>query len=211
MSTGSLESKSYVCGYCGNPLASNEGYYARYVSGAAVTTPNASQIYVCHYCKNPTYFEAGGAQVPGSAFGGIVAHVPEEVASLYEEARDCMKVSAHTAAVMCCRKLMMNIAVARGAETNKSFAYYVDYLSANSYLPPGGKEWVDLIRTKGNEANHEIALMGREDAEELITFSEMLLKFVYEYPAMMKARADKAKGQSSAQPGGVGNTGRRAD
>jgi len=42
---------------------------------------------------------------------------------------------------------------------------------------------VDHIRTKGNEANHEIRLMGRQDAEELVTFVEMLLKFIYEFPS----------------------------
>jgi hypothetical protein len=42
---------------------------------------------------------------------------------------------------------------------------------------------VDHIRKKGNEANHEIALMTRVDAEELLSFSEMLLKFIYEFPS----------------------------
>jgi hypothetical protein len=42
---------------------------------------------------------------------------------------------------------------------------------------------VDHIRKKGNEATHEIALMGQADAEELIGFTEMLLKFIYEFPA----------------------------
>jgi hypothetical protein len=42
---------------------------------------------------------------------------------------------------------------------------------------------VDHIRKKGNEANHEIAIMSRTDAEELISFIEMLLKFMYEFPA----------------------------
>lgn len=36
---------------------------------------------------------------------------------------------------------------------------------------------------KGNEATHEIVLMKKEDALDLIAFSEMLLKFIYEFPA----------------------------
>ena len=50
-------------------------------------------------------------------------------------------------------------------------------------VPPNGKVWVDHIRNKGNEATHEIRLMAPEDAAELISFSEMLLKFVFEFPA----------------------------
>jgi hypothetical protein len=32
-------------------------------------------------------------------------------------------------------------------------------------------------------SNHEIDLKSSEDAEELISFVEMLLKFIYEFPA----------------------------
>ena len=39
-----------------------------------------------------------------------------EVKALYEEARDCIKVNAYTATILCCRKLLMNIAVVQGAE-----------------------------------------------------------------------------------------------
>ena len=42
--------------------------------------------------------------------------------------------------------------------------------------------WVDHIRKKGNEANHEITLMTDKDAKDLIVFLEMLLKFIYELP-----------------------------
>ena len=42
---------------------------------------------------------------------------------------------------------------------------------------------MDHIRKKGNEANHEIKLMTAEDATELISFSEMLMKFIYEFPS----------------------------
>ena len=50
------------------------------------------------------------------------------------------------------------------------------------FVPPNGRIWIDHIRNKGNEANHEIKLMVKQDAEELILFSEMLLKFIYEFP-----------------------------
>ena len=40
----------------------------------------------------------------------------KKVKALYEEARDCIKVNAYTATILCCRKLLMNIAVVQGAE-----------------------------------------------------------------------------------------------
>ena len=77
----------------------------------------------------------------------------------------------------------MHIAVENEAAKGKSFLHYVKYLSDKGYVPPNGKGWVDLIRKKGNEANHEINLMSKDDAEQLISFLEMLLKFIYEFPA----------------------------
>lgn len=196
--SSNLPSRRYICGYCDSPLASQFGYYAFPVNdqGQTITNRSSGRIYICHYCDGPTYFDEDGKQTPGSAFGGQVRNIPkEEVESLFNEARNCMKVNAYTAAAMCCRKLLMNVAVDQDAGENKTFAYYVDYLADQGYLPPNGKKWAGHIKDKGNEANHEIPLIGSEDAKELIEFSEMMLKFVYEYPARIEDRVQKADSQ----------------
>lgn len=108
---------------------------------------------------------------------------------MYAEARFCVTVNSFTSAVLTCRKLLMHIAVEKGARPGKKFIEYVEYLAEKRYVPPDGKGWVDHIRTKSNEANHEINIMSVEDAKDLITFSEMLLKFVYEFPAKVKPPA----------------------
>lgn len=79
----------------------------------------------------------------------------------------------------------MHVGVQEGAEIDRSFLYYVDYLAKSGFVPPKGRGWVDYIRTRGNEANHEIAIMAEEDSRALITFVEMLLRFVYEFPGMV--------------------------
>jgi len=81
--------------------------------------------------------------------------------------------------------MLMNIAVEEGDKEGKNFVSYVEYLSEKGFIPPNGKKWVDYIRTKGNEANHEIALMSEEDAHLLLTFVKMLMKFIYEFPGML--------------------------
>jgi len=78
--------------------------------------------------------------------------------------------------------MLMNIAVHQGAKEGLKFIEYVEYLAANGFIPPNGKVWVDHIRRKGNEATHEISLMTEPDAETLVAFTEMLLKFIYEFP-----------------------------
>ena len=101
---------------------------------------------------------------------------------LYQEVRNASSVGAYTASTLACRKLLMNVAVALGAALNQSFVAYVDFLVEQGHVTPSSRTWVDKIRSKGNEATHEIALMTRVDATELIDFTEMLLKLVYEYP-----------------------------
>jgi hypothetical protein len=185
---GSVERTSYTCGYCGHGVANDKGYFLR--SNGSV------RIIICPFCEGPTHFDKDGAQFPGVAYGSEVSDVPSSVNSLYDEARNAMSVNAYTAAVMACRKVLMNVAVDQSADENKPFAWYVDWLAENGFLPPKSREsWVDRIRDKGNEANHEIKLMSRTEAEEIVSFTEMLLRFVYEFPA----KAGEAPPSATAQ------------
>jgi len=177
-----LGSKDYKCGYCDKLVASKEGYFI--ISGTDQHGHSIpSYIYICPGCNMPSFFHYNGHQMPSVKEGVTVSNIPSpDINSIYEEARNCMSVEAYTAAVLCCRKLLMHIAVEKGASPGKSFLDYIEYLSAKGYIPPDGKSWVDHIRTKGNDANHEIIIMNRDDATNLIIFSEMLLKFIYEFP-----------------------------
>lgn len=97
-----------------------------------------------------------------------------------------MSVSAHTATALLCRKLLMYVAVEKGAEEGKSFQYYVTYLADNHYVPPDGRAWVDHIRVRGNDATHQITIIAREDAEQLVIFTAMLLRQIYEFAGRLK-------------------------
>jgi len=123
--------------------------------------------------------------IPGAAAGNQVKHTPKDIDSLYAEARDCHANSAYTACVLLCRKILMNIAVSEGAKEGLRFIEYVDHLATKGFVPPNGRHWVDHIRKKGNEANHEITIMVNKDSQELLVFIEMLLKFIYEFPNLV--------------------------
>ncbi|MGA2330388.1 MAG: DUF4145 domain-containing protein [Syntrophales bacterium] len=179
---------AYQCGYCNRTLASAKGWMGRWITNRNVL----GYIVICHHCSGPTFVDHEGRQWPGVVFGNPVGDIPEKtVAELYEEARKASGVGAYTAAVLCCRKLLMHIAVAKKAKEGLSFVNYVDYLSDNHYISPEAKEWVEHIRKKGNEANHEITIMGKDDAEDLLTFCEMLLKTIFEFPAVIKRKVGK--------------------
>ena len=175
----------YKCGYCEREIASNIGWNSDKISSGS-----DMKIRICPNCSQPTYFDFDGNQIPSTIFGNKVEHLPSPVEKLYNEARACTQVNAYTSSILACRKLLMNIAVSKGAKKGLSFQEYVNYLDSKRYTPPDSKEWVDHIRKKGNEATHEIALKTEDDAIELINFVEMLLKFIYEFPSKMKIKKE---------------------
>lgn len=179
-----IYNSKFICGYCGEKVASDRGYKIGHTQNGLGS--QIGGVYICPSCKGPNFKSPDGNWFPGQAFGRSVKSVPSELNELYEEARRCLKENCFTASVLLCRKMLMNIAVTQGADEGKKFIEYVNFLSEKGFIPPNGKQWVDHIRKKGNEATHEIAVMVDTDAKDLIVFTEMLLMFLYEFPAMVK-------------------------
>ena len=178
-----LQNCLFVCGFCNTKVSSVKGYtLGQHGDGSGV---QIGAVYLCPNCGGPSFFAPDKRQFPSPALGGPVQHVPGDLNALYEEARRCTSQNCYTAAVLLCRKILMNVAVEQGASEGLKFIEYVSFLSDKGYVPPNGKHWVDHIRKKGNEATHEIALMSDADAKELLGFIEMLLRFIYEFPKMI--------------------------
>ena len=181
-----LPNVAFVCGYCDTNVSSIRGYkLGEHADGSG---GQVGALYVCPNCGGPVFFAPDDQRFPSPALGNAVQHVPDDLNELYEEARRCTGERCYTGAVLLCRKMLMNIAVEKGAEEGLKFIEYVTYLSETGYIPPNGKQWVDHIRKKGNEATHEISVMKEDDAKDLIVFIEMLLRFIYEFPSMVPAQ-----------------------
>ena len=181
--------ESYRCGYCGNDVASEVGLENN--------THNAF-IRVCPQCNVPTFFSATGLQIPGPKPGGTLYKLPELIGALYEEARSSRSANAFTGTVMLCRKLLMHIATQKGAEKDKGFAYYVDWLIKERYAPRGAEEWVTYIKDRSNEANHEIVQMNKEDADGLLNLTEQLLRNVYELPGLVPPKEPASQSETGS-------------
>jgi len=85
---------------------------------------------------------------------------------------------------MACRKVLMNVAVDRGADGNLRFVEYVDWFETNHYIPPHGREWIERIKDIGNEAHHDIPDIDHERARETLRFTEWMLHYIYEMPGL---------------------------
>lgn len=177
-----LPPKNYKCGCCNHPISSEKGFKGHVPGQSSII----HYIYICYNCSAPTMFY-DGKQLPGSKLGIQINHIKDvEIEKLYDEADSCYSVGSYTASIMCCRKLLMSIAVANGAAEKKNFITYVNYLNKEGYIPPNGRAWVDSIRKLGNEANHEIKLRTEAEASLMIKFIEMLLRFIYEMPGLLE-------------------------
>ena len=172
-----IKEKSYICFYCDKSVGADRGYAWEHPSGLR------QYIYICPNCSCPTFIDTRKTQYPSPSFGDNVQSLPEHVEKAYKEAREAFSANAYTASALMCRKILMNVAVSKGAPENKRFIEYVEWLQSQNFIPPGSADWIDVIRQKGNEATHEIPAISQEDAEELIAFCELLLKFIFEFPA----------------------------
>ena len=175
--------RAFKCGHCGESLASEKGYTGQ----DNLHQKSYAWIYICHKCQRPTFFDYDSTQVPGPVIGNPVKFIPDkDVEDLFNEAKACFSISAFTSSVMCSKKLIMNIAVSEGAQEGQSFVEYVNFLYNNNYIPPKGREWVNSMRKLGDSANHKIYFKTQDEARRILNFVEMLLRFIYELPGIMK-------------------------
>jgi hypothetical protein len=186
-----------VCGYCGVTTAPSRGYFTDNDGGFT------AYVCICSDCNRPTYLlkYTGNnyEKTPMEMMGNNVDSLPNDVEELYGEARRATGVGAFTSAVLTCRKILMHISVSQGADEGLHFIEYVDFLSDNNFIPPNGKGWVDHIRKKSNEANHEINVMQEDEAMLLIQFTEMLLKFLYEFPQLLAVDEEPDEGEETEE------------
>ena|SRR3989304_10448655 len=167
---------TFTCGHCdtlisGAVLAS----YTYEMYGIS----NTINWLICPNCLNGSV-QSKGILFPSPAFGPSLQGLPKEIKEAYDESRRCMQANAFTAAELICRKILMHVAVEKGATEGDSFGSYLSFLENKGYVTPPMKKWVDLIRQHGNKATHKLESPSRERAESTVMFTAELLRLVYE-------------------------------
>lgn len=140
----------------------------------------------CQNCDDGSVLALDGNVYPGVPFGLDIEGLSDIVREAYEEARKCMSVNALTFCESMCRKILMNVAVEKGAKVGKSFTDYLSDLETYGYVTPPMKNWVDLIRKHGNKAAHRIDPLDRKCAESTLMFTAELLRLTYEMEHLAK-------------------------
>lgn len=164
----------FVCGHCGTQVS---GVVVAYISNGA---GGAIRWLQCPTCLDGSVLSADGSVHPGVMFGPEIDGLPPEVREAYGEARRCLAANAFTAAEGMCRKILMHVAVDKGAKEGKTFASYIDALATGGYITPPMRDWVTLIKNHGNEAHHLLEPPSQRRAEGTLLFTAQLLRSVYE-------------------------------
>jgi ribosomal protein S27AE len=135
---------------------------------------------LCPNCGDASIITKKKEQFPAPIPGPELQGLPPDIATAYNEARKCLGISALSACSMMCRKILMHVAIEKGAQTNQRFEQYVDYLQGQGFISPTMKPWVDSIRRLGNEGAHDLEAPTMLAAESALIFAGELLRVVYE-------------------------------
>ncbi|GAA2410942.1 hypothetical protein GCM10010404_81070 [Nonomuraea africana] len=137
--------------------------------------------------------------VPGSQLQGL----PKAVADAYSEARQAAGANCYTSCELMCRKILMYVAVDKGEPAGKPFVQYLTALENLGYITPPMKKWVDMIRQHGNHATHELPTPDRSRAEMTLSFTEQLLRMVYEMEYLANSFTAPAASAPVSGQGGI--------
>lgn len=183
-----VKSNQFICWNCNHKIASENAYWSSYGYDKKVQ----SLIFICPNCNAPIIIDDERKQVLLPLPGKEIKKLPKNIKNVYDEVRKCMQSNSFTGAVMLMRKIIMNIAVHEGADKNKSFAEYIDYLCDNGIVHKKSKNKADSVRELGNNANHEIENRTQEEAQNCFEFIELLLMANYEFADVEEENGNKS-------------------
>ena len=176
---------SYTCGYCNTRVSG-------FVVSAYDTSVGHVKWVLCTNCGYGSVVNEGSLY-PETLFGPIIEGLPPNIEKVYQEAKSCMSVSAYTACELLCRKILMHIAVEKGAKEGETFSEYLSIIGKKGYITPPMGKWVGLIRQHGNKATHLLEPPDRTRAESTIMFTAELLRLIYEMEQMANQYTPKPK------------------
>ncbi|NMM31415.1 MAG: DUF4145 domain-containing protein [Cellulomonas sp.] len=160
----------FTCGICGTAI-----------NGAVIATARDLPVkwIRCVKCQFGSVVN-GSVQSPAPERGESVDGLPDGIGAVYGEARRCLGVAAYSAVDLLCRKLLMHVAMDKGAARSLTFGQYLDHLQQIGYITPPLMPWVDHIRKRGNLATHELPTPSEDEAEDTLAFTAQMLRLVYE-------------------------------
>lgn len=113
--------------------------------------------------------------------------VPKPIRDTYDEAQRCLTVSSYTGAALLARRVVEGICAHLNAQ-GRTLHDKLQFLKDDGVLDERLHQWSSLVKDIGNEGAHDTSdLVTREDAEEVLSFVEALLDYLYVYRMRFEA------------------------
>lgn len=174
---------------------------------------NSYSITICTSCQQPFLFRQQLQGVPGefevqgdperlfpkdghTDFGQL----PDFLSHSIAQARTCLNTGCYDACALMCRRTLEALCAAAGV-TGRTLAAKLENLRAEGKIDSNLLTWANGVRHVGNSAAHEVqSVTGREDAQDILEFTEALLIYVYRLAEQFRSFQSRRAGKSEAAP-----------
>lgn len=138
---------------------------------------------------------------PGKMPPSMPAFTPPPLDKYFKQAVDSLRSDSPDAAGAMCRKVVDVSTQKLLGEDAKKFGTIqkrIDELAARSLLTIDLQEWAHVVRLEGNDASHDEDPYTSEEADELLSFVDLYLTYVYTMPGKLKLRRETAAQEKAA-------------
>lgn len=151
---------------------------------------------------NPNTVGFGVVKVyPGKMPPCTPPFTPEPLSKFFKRAVDALQGGSPDASGAMSRKVVDVSTQKLLGEDAKKFGTIqkrIDELASRNLLTPDLKEWAHVVRLEGNDASHDEDPYTPEEADELLSFVDLYLTYVYAMPGRLKLRRENAEKEKAA-------------
>src|SRR5229473_2748225 len=126
---------------------------------------------------------------PGTMPQVMPAFTPVPLDRFYNQAVDALRSGNPDASGAMSRKVVdVSTKKLLGEDSKKynTIKQRIDALAENGALTSDLKDWAHVVRLEGNDASHDEDPYTQEEADELLSFVELYLTYVYTLPGKLK-------------------------
>jgi DNA-directed RNA polymerase subunit RPC12/RpoP len=187
-----IETRGLICPHCKKATAAKvKGtavYHGYDEHGQQVDPPMEYALIQCQRCGLASVqtrddygggFELYEPTIVYPAPRRLSYTIPEPLRREWEEAQACFDAKAFTACVVMVRRTLEGTCREQGVQ-ERTLARSLKELRNRGLIDDTLAEWADALRVVGNEGAHYTGRgVGREDAEDALSFTEALLDNLY--------------------------------
>ena len=139
---------------------------------------------------------------PGEMPSNLPSDIPTPLDRYLSQAMEGIQSGHYDASGAMCRKVIdVSTQKLLGEDSSKygTIQKRIDALAVKNMLTPDLKDWAHQVRLGGNDAAHDEDPYTQDEAEELLSFVELYLTYVYSMPGRLAARRKKAEAAKQAE------------